>query len=92
MNKKKFKNFEYCCPVCESEMTWYNGSNKICRNGCYTTYGGYGYIDYYVFDEKVASIWDDDNFIVKYLDRKSIKKKIEYWRQDDRYLLNLLSK
>jgi hypothetical protein len=91
VNKRKQK-FDYHhphCPVCESEMIRSSYYDPICKNGCYRMHAGYGWIDYYLFGEHIARIWDDD---FKFWDKRKIRKKVEYWREDDRYLIHLLSK
>lgn len=62
------------CPICRGELSFW-GYIKECKNGCYEQYKGY----VTVFDE---IIYDDENI--------KLKKEIDYWRKDDRYLIKIM--
>lgn len=80
------------CPICSKELIINEIANHSkCSNGCYSKTGGYGTTTETVFNK---------SFIFEYVDSSETWKKIEaelnteiaYWKEDDRYLLEILSR
>lgn len=87
----------YCkdgkCPICDSEMkveycdTFYD-NDYYCRNKCYQ-------IEIFSHDKQQHDVV---LFDVEYIeienfdDKEKVKKRIQYWKENDRYLMKLLER
>lgn len=91
----------YCyknCPICGKELikdTDLSYEVFSCLNRCYLIVHGrekykYGeYTNIYIFGY-AARIWEDFSDKMKRLLEDKVRKKIVYWRENDRYLMKLL--
>lgn len=81
-----------CCPICNSNLivTTDKGITlKKCNNDCYRIAYYTDGIDYFginVFKKTFRSVTDVD---LNHLTKK-IEKKINYWRENDRYIMKIL--
>lgn len=86
------------CPICNKKLIDSSDSSQRyfeCQNECYTMISGidrYGesYTTIYIFE--IPTVMSSDNFYEtnKQLEI-SIRNKIEYWRENDRYLVRILT-
>jgi hypothetical protein len=88
-----FKRFDLyrenrICPICDGKMIKYDHSHE-CTNGCYEIHFGYGNEEFIIFGENITTVWDEDMGFTFFAKLK-IKKKIKYWKQDERYLAEIL--
>ncbi|MNO37946.1 hypothetical protein D3C76_280390 [compost metagenome] len=83
------------CPICNSEMICeiaYDELEMKCKNNCYEIYK-YDYITnnqtvldrfvFYIFNKKFTLITGEDDW--------EIVKEILSWKQDDRYLVKIMT-
>lgn len=84
------------CPICDAKMFFSHPEHDLaivkCGNGCFYASNKYdGRDTIAIFEEKWAidNVYDDNDrreFI-----HRDILKRIDYWREDDKYLLKILS-
>lgn len=90
------------CPICEKEVsrTEYVENSIlseyiiICKNKCCTeefAYGGYRFYFFDKYDEELLWSYNSTKEEMEIVDNK-IKEQIEYWRYNDRYLMELLTR
>jgi len=88
------------CPICNGKMkqskvqltAFHQGDLKNCVNGCFSHTRELAMDTIIFFGEKGNShiIWASDRDCHER--RERIQKKIDYWKENDRYLIKLLSK
>lgn len=87
----------YCednkCPICERNLIEKNSDQKRvdCPNKCYTLYKGKTIHAFFIFKSSFQYDRIANNYkpISKILE-KEIVKEIEYWKENDRYLMALM--
>lgn len=98
IDKKISIDSKECCPICNSKMikqenAWYFFQ---CESRCYSISRGYNSngdyeYSYYIFDH-AFSYFKDDLSVRKTQTKNSVKKMIEYYRKNDRYITEILTK
>lgn len=86
------------CPICESKMVRYNDEELRCRNGCckydIDVNEAGTLVLAFVFNEgsylldKYKQDYDCDNYIG--IETEGFLRKIDYWRENDRYLVKIM--
>lgn len=87
------------CPICNTELavSTKESSNffmisenmKICKNGCFSCTNYTDHAIVFVFNDKYAFL--EDFSLQMLLDKyKYVQKKIDYWKENDRYLAEIL--
>lgn len=85
----------WVCPICENRMGIDRKSppDRSCGNGCFTAHTDYGETQIY----GVSIYFDDGEGQETFYDidddgRDVIKERIKYWREDYRYLAEILER
>lgn len=84
------------CPICGSKMNCYEDLDYIeykCKNSCFSISNLYENCDTITIFNDREDYWHIDknySFKIKELMYKHIEKKIEYWKENNRYLLKIL--
>lgn len=82
------------CPICNKGLTHDYTTYKVecyCLNSCYKFYYKIGHTRHEIFDRTlIISFYNDDAEAQRVKDE--LIKLIDYWRENDRYLMKLLDK
>lgn len=82
----------YCkdgkCPICNGEMNKISSMIKKCDNECYGFIKGDPISSFHIFHYTFHDAYFYDSEKVK----RDVIKKIQYYKENDRYLLEILSK
>lgn len=82
------------CPICNRKLKVQDfgpeEQNYTCEtNKCYDFYFYYGTYEVIIFDKKYEWVWNDDKLYVRGQMYK-IQNRLKYWKENNRYLLELL--
>ncbi|MNJ90079.1 hypothetical protein D3C87_76710 [compost metagenome] len=87
---------ENICPICNSKMIEESSSNVYCKNKCYAIVGTWGAVDIQVFGKNFLFILrefedelEDERDI---LESEKISELVQYWKENERYLIKLMEK
>jgi hypothetical protein len=98
---KDMLNYKYC-PICDSKIEKIKPENVLevksegCKNGCFKLivkqdYNNHAYAWFYIFEDLTVIASDDSKRKTKLFENK-IKQLIQHWKENDRYLAELLSR
>lgn len=89
-----------CCPICSSNMikntSFFSKINMKCKNGCYRffilkpTPKGNQIAHFFVFEIHSEFLFNSPCNPIKSFYECQIIEKINYWKENERYLLKLM--
>lgn len=85
------------CPICGSKLITSDHGWQICKNNCYFVEKWNSFTNHcfiHPFDEKLVKLpFYDSDSAEGYIKKRNIAYEIiKYWKTDDRYIAEILSK